>query len=55
MYPMKNVQAVLLISADIIVFTDFHIWRRFSEFIEKNVYSNQTLLLTLCDCIYIAV
>ena len=37
-----------------IVFTDFHIWRGFSEFIEiKCVY--QALLLTSCDCIYVAV
>ena len=34
MYPLKTVQAAFNVYRCNIVFTDFHIWRGFSEFVE---------------------
>ena len=56
MYPMKNVQAVLLISANV----ELCIWistsgEGFHNFFRSNLYSNRTLPFTSCDCIYAAV
>ena len=56
MYPMKNVQAVLLIFADVELYLRIFIsGEGLQNFFRYNFYGNQTLLLTSCDCIYVAV
>ena len=57
MYPVKNVQAVFLISADVeLLCLRISIFGEgFQNLFRYNLYSNRTLPLTLCDCIYVAV
>ena len=55
MYPLKNVQAVLLISADVeLCLRIFISGEGFQNLLRKNVYNNRALLLTSCDYIYVA-
>ena len=54
MYPMKNVQALLFISADVELCLRISTpGEGFQNLLRENLYSNQTLLLTSCDCIYL--
>ena len=56
MYPMKNVQAMLLISADVeLCLRITTSGEGFHNLLRYNLYNNRTLLLTSSDYIYVAV